>query len=59
MGSRWAASTARLKAAEVIRLAEQRLQRTQIARQLGIGVASVYRVLAEARKLGSERKAAA
>ena len=42
--------TARAKAAEVLRLADQGLQRTEIAERLGIGVASVYRALADARK---------
>jgi len=41
--------TARAKAAEVLRLADEGLQRTEIAEQLGIGVASVYRMLADAR----------
>ena len=44
--------TARAKAAEVIRLDADGLQRTEIARRTGIGVASVYRVLAEAKKAG-------
>jgi DNA invertase Pin-like site-specific DNA recombinase len=42
--------TARAKAAEVIRMDGEDLQRTEIARRLGIGVASVYRVLADAKK---------
>jgi DNA invertase Pin-like site-specific DNA recombinase len=42
--------TARAKADQVLRLSEQGLQRTEIASRLGIGVASVYRVLAEAKK---------
>jgi DNA invertase Pin-like site-specific DNA recombinase len=41
--------TARAKAAEVIRLDADGLQRAEIARRVGIGVASVYRVLADAR----------
>jgi DNA invertase Pin-like site-specific DNA recombinase len=41
--------TARAKAAEVLRLADEGLQRTEIAERLGIGVASVYRVLADAK----------
>jgi DNA invertase Pin-like site-specific DNA recombinase len=41
--------TARAKANEAVRLAEQWLSREQIAKQLGIGLASVYRVLAAAR----------
>jgi DNA invertase Pin-like site-specific DNA recombinase len=50
--------TARAKAAEVFRLSDEGLQRTEIARRLGIGVASVYRVLANAKK-GGEHKVAA
>ena len=42
-------STARAKAAEVARLDAEGLQRTEIAERLGIGVASVYRVLAGAK----------
>lgn len=42
--------TARAKAAEVLRLSNEGLQRTEIARRLDIGVASVYRILAEAKK---------
>ena len=41
--------TARAKAAEVIKLDADALQRTEIARRVGIGVASVYRVLADAK----------
>jgi DNA invertase Pin-like site-specific DNA recombinase len=41
--------TARAKAPEVLRMAAQGVQRAEIARALGIGVASVYRVLADAR----------
>jgi DNA invertase Pin-like site-specific DNA recombinase len=51
--------TARAKAAEVLRLADEGFQRTEIAERLGIGVASVYRVLADAKKDSSDRKAAA
>jgi DNA invertase Pin-like site-specific DNA recombinase len=42
--------TARAKAAEVIRLAGEGRKREDIARALGIGVASVYRMLAQAPK---------
>ena len=42
--------TARAKTAEVIKLDDEGLQRTEIARRTGIGVASVYRVLADAKK---------
>jgi DNA invertase Pin-like site-specific DNA recombinase len=41
--------TARAKAAEVIKLEAEGLQRIEIARRTGIGVASVYRVLASAK----------
>jgi DNA invertase Pin-like site-specific DNA recombinase len=41
--------TARAKAAEVIKLNAEGLQRVEIARRVGIGVASVYRVLADAK----------
>ena len=51
--------TARAKAADVIRLNAEGLQRTEIARRLNIGVASVYRVLADAKKGVVDRKAAA
>ena len=42
--------TARAKADDVVRLAGNGLSREQIAKELGIGVASVYRVLASARQ---------
>ena len=51
--------TARAKAAEVLRLADEGLQRTEIAERLGIGVASVYRVLADARNDAGVARAAA
>jgi DNA invertase Pin-like site-specific DNA recombinase len=44
--------TARAKSAEIIRLAGEGLKREEIARQLGIGVASVYRVLADEKARG-------
>jgi DNA invertase Pin-like site-specific DNA recombinase len=50
--------TARAKAPEVLRLSAEGLQRTEIARRLGIGVASVYRTLADAKKGGDEKVAA-
>jgi DNA invertase Pin-like site-specific DNA recombinase len=50
--------TARAKAAEVVRLDADGLQRTEIARRTRIGVASVYRVLAEVTKLAGDQKAA-
>jgi DNA invertase Pin-like site-specific DNA recombinase len=51
--------TARAKAAEVIRLDAHGLQRTEIAERLGIGVASVYRVLADAKRTVGDRRVAA
>jgi DNA invertase Pin-like site-specific DNA recombinase len=51
-------ATARAKAAEVLRLSDEGLQRTEIARRLEIGVASVYRVLAETKKAGNANVAA-
>jgi DNA invertase Pin-like site-specific DNA recombinase len=41
--------TARTKAAEVIRLDADGFRRTEIARRVGIGVASMYRVPADAK----------
>jgi DNA invertase Pin-like site-specific DNA recombinase len=51
--------TARAKAAEVLRLSGEGLQRTEIARRLGIGVASVYRALADAKKHGGDDRGVA
>jgi DNA invertase Pin-like site-specific DNA recombinase len=51
--------TARAKAAEVLKLADEGLQRTEIAERLDIGVASVYRALAVAKKGVGSRKAVA
>src|ERR1700731_1031604 len=51
--------TARAKAVEVIRLDAEGLQRTEIARRLDIGVASVYRVLAAAKNGAGGSKVAA
>jgi DNA invertase Pin-like site-specific DNA recombinase len=51
--------TARAKAAEVIRLDAEGFQRTEIAERLGIGVASVYRVLADAKATARDQKIAA
>jgi DNA invertase Pin-like site-specific DNA recombinase len=42
--------TARAKAAEVLKLAGEGRKREEIAEDLGIGVASVYRILADAAK---------
>ena len=50
---------ARAKAAEVVRLDAEGLQRTEIARRAGIGIASVYRVLADAKRVAGDRKVAA
>ena len=41
------APTARAKAADIVRLAGEGVKREDIAARLGVGVASVYRVLAE------------
>jgi DNA invertase Pin-like site-specific DNA recombinase len=51
--------TARAKAAGVVRLDTEGLQRTEIARRAGIGVASVYRDSADAEKRTNDLKAAA
>lgn len=50
--------TARAKSDQILKLAGQGLQRTEIAARLGIGVASVYRVLAEAKISGNGEIAA-
>ena len=47
------APTARAKAADVLRLAKAGRTRDTIAADLGIGVASMYRILAEARATGA------
>ena len=46
---------ARAKAAEVIKFDAEGLQRAEIARRTGIGVASLYRVLADAKKPHASR----
>jgi DNA invertase Pin-like site-specific DNA recombinase len=51
--------TARAKAADVIRLDAEGLPRTEIADRLGIGVASVYRVLADAKMTADNPRVAA
>jgi DNA invertase Pin-like site-specific DNA recombinase len=51
--------TARANAAEVIKLDVEGLQRTEIARRTGIGIASVYRILADAKKVAGNRKVVA
>ena len=52
------APTARAKAADMVKLAGEGVKREDIAARLGVGVASVYRVLAE-RKAPALRKRAA
>jgi DNA invertase Pin-like site-specific DNA recombinase len=47
------APTARAKAADVLRLVKAGRTREAIAADLGIGIASVYRILASARATGS------
>ena len=47
--SKGRAPTARAKAADIVRLAGEGVKRSEIARRRGVGEASVYRVLAEAR----------
>jgi DNA invertase Pin-like site-specific DNA recombinase len=51
------APTARAKSAEIIKLAAEHVKREDIAARLGVGVASVYRVLAE-RKAAARRPSA-
>jgi len=51
--------TARAKATEVLKLSNEGLQRTEIARRLEIGIASVYRILADVKKGDGDRKVAA
>ena len=51
--------TARAKAAEVVKLAADGVARTDIAGRLGIGVASVYRALADAKKGAGDQSTAA
>jgi DNA invertase Pin-like site-specific DNA recombinase len=43
------APTARAKAADIVKLAGEGMKREDIAKRLGVGVASVYRALAEKR----------
>ena len=50
--------TARAKGGEVLKLAAEGVQRTEIANRLGIGIASVYRVLADAKKGVGDQKVA-
>ena len=51
--------TARARAAEVVRLDAEGLQRTEIGRRTEIGIASVYRILADAKAVAGNRKVAA
>jgi DNA invertase Pin-like site-specific DNA recombinase len=46
--------TARAKSVEIVKLAGEGIQRTEIAKRLKIGVASVYRVLADAKRDGHQ-----
>ena len=48
------APTARAKASEIVRLANEGMKREEIAKRLGVGVASIYRILAE-RKVAAQR----
>jgi DNA invertase Pin-like site-specific DNA recombinase len=48
-------ATARAKTNDILRLATEGMPRDEIATQLGIGTASVYRVLAEAKAKGAIR----
>jgi DNA invertase Pin-like site-specific DNA recombinase len=52
------APTARAKAAEIVKLADDGVKREEIAARLGIGVASVYRVLAERKAAALAKRAA-
>jgi DNA invertase Pin-like site-specific DNA recombinase len=45
--------TARRKTADVLRLRDEGVTREGIAKALGIGVSSVYRILADARQAGA------
>jgi transposase len=47
-------SRARAKATEVIKLDTDGLQRTEIARRIGISMASVYWALAEAKRVAGD-----
>jgi DNA invertase Pin-like site-specific DNA recombinase len=51
--------TARAKATEVVKLDAEGLQRAEIARRTGIGIASVYRILAAAKRDAGNQKVAA
>ena len=43
----------------MIKLEAEGLQRAEIARRTGIGMASVYRVLSDAKRVAGDRKVAA
>ena len=52
------APTARAKSAEIVKLAGEGVKREDIAARLGVGVASVYRVLAERKATALAKRAA-
>jgi DNA invertase Pin-like site-specific DNA recombinase len=52
------APTARAKAADIVKLAGDGVKREDIAARLGVGVASVYRVLAERKATALAKRAA-
>ena len=52
------APTARAKSAEIVKLAGEGVKREEIAARLGVGVASVYRVLAERKAAALAKRAA-
>src|ERR1700722_19798323 len=52
------APTARAKAAEIVKLAGEGVKREEIASRLGVGIASVYRVLAERKAAALAKRAA-
>jgi DNA invertase Pin-like site-specific DNA recombinase len=52
------APTARAKSAEIVKLAGEGVKREEIASRLGVGVASVYRVLAERKAAALAKRAA-
>jgi DNA invertase Pin-like site-specific DNA recombinase len=52
------APTARAKAADIVKLAGEGVKREDIAARLGVGVASVYRVLAERKAAALAKRAA-
>ena len=52
------APTARAKAADIVKLAGEGVKREEIASRLGVGVASVYRVLAERKAAALAKRAA-